>query len=93
MANRGERRHKTKKKIIKRLTAVADGIIFGLGRAMRKNPHRMHKNGPKFTSQRGSLKELKQIANRAARKRARLAIKANKDIPAEPRSSVKYDYW
>lgn len=93
MANRGERRHKTKNKIIKRLNGVGEGIRWGLPANKKKQPHRMHKHGPKFTKQRGSLKELKQIANRASRKRAKQAIKADKDIPADSKNSVKWDYW
>jgi hypothetical protein len=54
---------------------------------------RLNKVRVKFTRQLRSMKEEKQLANRAARSRARDAIKRGKEPLPEPRNSVRWDYW
>lgn len=88
---RSERRARTKK-ILKRRLKIGGGLIFGLDAKKKEQPHRMAKHKPKFTSDRGSLKYLKQAANRSARHAARLAIMVGKE-PPHIAPSVRWDYW
>jgi hypothetical protein len=93
MKNRGERRARTKNTVKKRLKT--GGLIFGLGQEEKAQPHRMAKHKPKFTGNRSSLKFLKQKANRAARRNAKLDIRAGKEEPdqKEGKNSVRWSYW
>ncbi len=88
---RAERRDRTNA-ILKRRLRNGKGLIFGLDAKKKEQPHRMAKHKPKFTSDHGSMKELKRAANRAARHAARLAILAGKEPPLT-QPSVRWNFW
>lgn len=90
---RGIRRAKTKAIVKKRVRIAKVANLLGISGKKEEQPHRVAKHKVKFTHDRSSLKEDKQIANRASRHRAKQAIRAEKEIPPESPNSVKYDYW
>lgn len=91
--NRGERRARTKK-VIKSRLKNGKGLIFGLDPDKKREPHRLAKHKPKFTRDRGSLKEEKQAVNRAARRKVREAARTLFEKEIEPFvPNVRWDYW
>jgi hypothetical protein len=92
MRDRG-RRIETKARILKQRVRRGRLNLLGMEKKFEREPHRLVKVKVKFTSQHGSMKEDKQLANRAARSRARDAIKRDVEPPAEPKNSVRWDYW
>lgn len=93
MKNRGERRSRTKS-ILKKRLKTGGGLIFGLDKDKKAQPHRMVKHKPKFTADHSSLKFMKQKANRKTRRNAKLDIHAGKEPEQkEGPNSVRWSYW
>lgn len=93
MTDRGERRRRTRLAVKRRLRKLSAGLIMGVHPRVADEPHRAHKHKPKFTAPNSSLKADKQINSRASRHRAKRAIMSGKDVPPEPKSSIKWNYW
>ena len=87
------RRLQAERRILRRRIRRAKLTLLGASPKAERQPHRLLKHKAKFTSQRGSMKEDKRLANRAARARARDALKRGEDPPSESRNSVRWDYW
>ena len=89
---RSDRRGRTKRILEKRVT-VGKVTSWGLGEKEIEEPHRLAKRAVKFTGKGGSLKEEKQEAARAARRKAREAVKRGEEPPPESPNSVRWNYW
>lgn len=92
MHDRGKR-IQAERRILRRRIRRARLTLLGTSLKAEEEPHRLLNHKPKFTHQRRSMKEDKQLANRAARSRARDALKRGEEPPPEPRNSVRWDYW
>lgn len=92
MRDRGKR-IQTERRILKQRVRRARLNLLGISPKFEQQPHRLDKVRAKFTNQRDSLKQDKQLANRAARSRARDALKRSEEPMPESKNSVRWDYW
>lgn len=92
MRDRGKR-IEAQRRILKQRARRARLNLLGISPKFEQQPHRLNKVKAKFTGQRGSLKEDKQLVNRAARSRTRNAIKRGKEPQPESKNSVRWNYW
>lgn len=92
MKSRGKR-IEAERRILKRRVRRARLNLLGISPKFEEQPHRLEKMKAKFTHQHASMKKDKQLANRAARSRARDAVKRGEEPAPESRNSVRWDYW
>lgn len=90
--DRAERRARTKR-IVRRRIKDGKHKMFGLDPDTRLQPHRQHKHKQKYTHDRSSLKEDKQIASRRIRHGDKIRIKNGKDIIGVSKKYVRWEYW
>ena len=90
MHDRGKR-IESERRILKQRVRRAKLNLIGISPKFERQPHRLDKVRANFTHQRGSLKEDKQLANRAARSRVRDALKSGEEPLPEPKNSVRLE--
>lgn len=93
MKDRGSRITETRRVIRKRLLDSKWKNSWMHKRDFVRQPHRMHKQKLKFTSNRASLKEDKAIESGKERAQVKNALKTGRDIKPVSRNSVKWSYW
>ena len=82
-------RHYTERAIAHAMRIGKNCLLFGL---VVEQPHRLHKNQPGYTYG-SSLKKDKQLAHRADRRRAKMALSKEEYPPTVRRHSVLHNYW
>lgn len=92
MHDRGER-IQAALRILRRRQRGAELTLLGASRKHRRQPHRLLKHKAKFTGPRGSMKEDKRLANRAARRRGRIDLRRGKEPLPESKNWVRWNYW
>ncbi len=92
MHDRGKR-IAAERRILKRRIRRAKLNLLGASQMIEQQPHRLLDHKAKFRHQRRSMKEDKQLANRAARSRVRNALKRGEEPLPESKNSVRWDYW
>ena len=90
---RSDRRARTRRVLKKRVTTGKVTNPCGISDKEVEQPHRFAKRNVKFTGKGGSLKEQKQEAARAARRKAREAVRRGDDPPPESPNSVRWECW